>query len=59
MVLVALSLVHIILLHVSGSTNPMGVCSKVDSIRFYPKFITKDIFGFFMVVGTLSLVTVF
>jgi quinol-cytochrome oxidoreductase complex cytochrome b subunit len=47
LVLVALSGVHIILLHITGSTNPLGVCSKIDSIRFYPKFITKDIFGFF------------
>ncbi len=59
LVLVALSLVHLTLLHLSGSTNPLGICAKVDSIRFYPKYITKDIFGFFLVVGSLSLVTVF
>ena len=47
MLLIALSLVHLLLLHLDGSTNPLGFCSKVDSIRFYPKFISKDIFGFF------------
>jgi quinol-cytochrome oxidoreductase complex cytochrome b subunit len=56
---VALSLVHLTLLHLSGSTNPLGVCAKVDSIRFYPKYISKDLFGFFLVVGLLSLITVF
>lgn len=59
LVLVALSLVHLTLLHLSGSTNPLGVCAKVDSIRFYPKYISKDLFGFFVVVGLLSLITVF
>jgi ubiquinol-cytochrome c reductase cytochrome b subunit len=59
LVLVALSLVHLTLLHLSGSTNPLGICGKVDSIRFYPKYITKDIFGFFLIVGSLSLITVF
>ena len=59
LVLIALSLVHLTLLHLSGSTNPLGICAKVDSIRFYPKYITKDIFGFFLLVGSLSLITVF
>jgi len=54
-----MSLLHIALLHISGSTNPLGICSKMDSLRFYPKFIVKDIFGFFSIVGLLSLITVF
>jgi ubiquinol-cytochrome c reductase cytochrome b subunit len=28
-------------------------------VRFYPKFITKDIFGFLAFVGSLVLFTVF
>lgn len=59
MVLLALSISHILLLHQDGSTNPFGFCGKMDNIRFYPKFIAKDIFGFFLVVGSLSLITVF
>tara|TARA_B100000787_G_C16055602_1_gene233215 strand:- start:454 stop:633 length:180 start_codon:yes stop_codon:yes gene_type:complete len=59
MLLIALSLVHLLLLHLDGSTNPLGFCSKVDSIRFYPKFISKDIFGFILFIGFLSLITVF
>ena len=31
----------------------------MDSIRFYPKFISKDIFGFIVMIGSLSLITVF
>jgi len=57
--LVGLSLLHIALLHISGSTTTLGTCNQIDNSRFYPKFIVKDIFGFFLVVGSLSLFTVF
>jgi ubiquinol-cytochrome c reductase cytochrome b subunit len=54
-----MALLHIALLHIRGSTNPLGVCAKMDSLKFYPKFILKDIFGFFILIGLLSLFTVF
>jgi quinol-cytochrome oxidoreductase complex cytochrome b subunit len=57
--LLAISVLHLALLHVSGSTNPLGICAKMDSVRFYPKFIVKDIFGFLGIIGFLSLMTVF
>jgi ubiquinol-cytochrome c reductase cytochrome b subunit len=59
LVLIALSGVHLVLLHENGSTNPLGICSKVDTVRFYPKFITKDVFGFITFVGLLVIFTVF
>jgi quinol-cytochrome oxidoreductase complex cytochrome b subunit len=31
----------------------------MDSVRFYPKFLVKDIFGLFLIVGFLSLITIF
>jgi quinol-cytochrome oxidoreductase complex cytochrome b subunit len=31
----------------------------MDVIRFYPKYIIKDIFGFFSIIGFLSILTVF
>jgi quinol-cytochrome oxidoreductase complex cytochrome b subunit len=37
-------------LHQKGSTNPLGTGYSLDMIRFYPKYITKDIFGFFCVI---------
>jgi len=54
-----MSLVHLALLHLSGSTNPLGICAKIDNVCFYPKFIVKDIFGFLGIIGFLSLLTVF
>jgi quinol-cytochrome oxidoreductase complex cytochrome b subunit len=51
-----MTVLHIILLHKEGSTNPLGVCAN---IRFYPKYIVKDIFGFFAVLGPIFIITVF
>jgi quinol-cytochrome oxidoreductase complex cytochrome b subunit len=59
LLLLVLSIIHLTLLHTSGSTNPIGICAKMDSVRFYPKFIIKDIFGFLGIIGFLSLFTVF
>jgi ubiquinol-cytochrome c reductase cytochrome b subunit len=59
LIIIATSLLHIALLHINGSTNPLGICAKMDSLKFYPKYILKDIFGFFSLVGLLSLFTVF
>ena len=41
-----LVIVHISLLHLEGSGNPLGICPKVDKIPFYPYFFIKDLFGF-------------
>jgi quinol-cytochrome oxidoreductase complex cytochrome b subunit len=43
-----LTVIHLALLHKDGSNNPLGVDSTVDKIPFYPYFIVKDIFSFFL-----------
>lgn len=42
----AMIIVHLALLHESGSNNPLGYESKSDVISFYPYFYVKDLFGF-------------
>jgi quinol-cytochrome oxidoreductase complex cytochrome b subunit len=32
-------------LYLDGSTNPLGTCTKLDRISFYPYFYLKDLFG--------------
>ena len=59
LVLIVISLLHLTILHINGSTNPIGVCLKIDNVRFYPKFLIKDIFGFLGIIGFLSWLTVF
>jgi len=55
MVLLGLIVLHLYLLHLKGSTNPLGVGYSLDEIKFYPKFITKDLFGFFLLMFIVSI----
>ena len=53
--LVGLSLIHLVFLHLEGSTSPLGICSKMDKVSFYPYFVYKDAFGFFSIlIGLFS-----
>lgn len=54
--IVALSLIHIALLHQEGSGNPLGIESTSDKINLFPYFIIKDLFG---LVGFLIFFSVF
>ena len=49
-IIAGLVITHISVLHVSGSTNPLGICSRVDRVGFYPYFYIKDLFGFFLLL---------
>jgi len=42
-IILALSIIHISLLHEAGSTNPTGIPSMLETIPFTPYFILKDI----------------
>lgn len=45
-IILALVLIHIYLLHLSGSNNPLGInLMSIDSISFFPYYSSKDIFG--------------
>lgn len=45
-VILALVVLHILVLHNYGSTNPMSFLSKkIDKISFYPYFYVKDLFS--------------
>ena len=45
---------HLAILHVNGSTNPLGICSKADQISFYPYFYLKDLVAFLILVSLFS-----
>ena len=47
-------LIHLALLHYEGSTNPLGVNSKIDKIPFFPYFYLKDLFGFLIFLFVFS-----
>lgn len=49
----ALSIVHLLFLHQTGSNNPLGIKSGPDKISFHPYFSSKDLFGFILILGLL------
>jgi ubiquinol-cytochrome c reductase cytochrome b subunit len=58
-VILFLTLVHIGVLHESGSNNPLNIIPDMDTkIQFHPYFIIKDILGFILFIFIL-LTTVF
>nr|AEL17410.1 cytochrome b [Paradoxornis guttaticollis] len=57
-VITGLTLVHLTLLHETGSNNPLGIPSDCDKIPFHPYYSTKDLLGFalmFIPLATLAL----
>nr|YP_007026829.1 cytochrome b [Metacrangonyx goulmimensis]CCI69519.1 cytochrome b [Metacrangonyx goulmimensis] len=46
----ALTIIHIILLHQTGSKNPLGLKSTNNKYMFNPIFILKDLVGYAMVL---------
>lgn len=45
-ILAALRARHLVFLHETGSSNPLGVSRDFDKIPFHPYFSVKDLFGF-------------
>jgi len=45
-ILRALSIIHLLFLHQTGSSNPLGVNRNIDKSPFHPYFSSKDLFGF-------------
>jgi ubiquinol-cytochrome c reductase cytochrome b subunit len=48
-ILLTLTVAHLSLLHVEGSSSPIGI-EHFDYINFYPYFIIKDIFSFIFIL---------
>nr|YP_010878945.1 cytochrome b [Batracomorphus cornutus]WHE42597.1 cytochrome b [Batracomorphus cornutus] len=44
-------LIHLMLLHTTGSNNPLGINSNLDKIPFHPYYSIKDIMGFSMMIS--------
>nr|YP_636108.1 cytochrome b [Scomberomorus cavalla]ABF74864.1 cytochrome b [Scomberomorus cavalla] len=54
-VILAMTILHLLFLHETGSNNPMGLNSNADKISFHPYFSYKDLLGFAILL--LSLVS--
>lgn len=49
-IIVGFVIIHLILLHEIGSTNPLGIKLKTEIIIFYPYFYIKDLFGLILIL---------
>nr|QQQ88891.1 cytochrome b [Hyalella tiwanaku] len=58
-IILALVVVHITLLHLTGSSNPMGVTSSFDKMGFHSYFSFKDALGVVMASFLFNLICVY
>nr|QVL29341.1 cytochrome b [Ceratitis punctata] len=56
-IVLAMTLIHLLFLHQTGSNNPIGLNSNIDKIPFHPYFTFKDIVGFIIMIMALLLLT--
>lgn len=55
----ALALVHIILLHEKGSSNPSNTQSNLDKIKFHPKLSIKDSTPLVLIISRIIAINAF
>nr|AGE83190.1 cytochrome b [Chagunius baileyi]BAV70846.1 cytochrome b [Chagunius baileyi] len=58
-IIAAMTVLHLLFLHETGSNNPAGLNSNADKIPFHPYFTYKDLLGFVIVLLTLVLMALF
>nr|YP_009630803.1 cytochrome b [Isoteinon lamprospilus]QBS14464.1 cytochrome b [Isoteinon lamprospilus] len=56
-IIMALTMIHLIFLHQTGSNNPLGINSNIDKIPFHPFFTFKDLIGVIILIITLLMLT--
>nr|YP_010399081.1 cytochrome b [Monolepta signata]UQK96198.1 cytochrome b [Monolepta signata] len=55
----ALMIIHLLYLHQTGSSNPIGTKSDIDKIPFHPYFTFKDILGALIMTFLLVFLTLY
>lgn len=55
-ILAALALLHMMTLHVNGSSNPLGISSNVDRVPMHPYYMFKDLITIFLFFLALAIV---
>lgn len=58
-VIAAITILHLLFLHETGSNNPLGLNSDTDKISFHPYFSYKDLLGFAAVIILLTCLALF
>nr|ABY48524.1 cytochrome b [Xantusia vigilis] len=58
-IIIAMTMLHLLFLHESGSNNPTGLNANTDKISFHPFFSYKDLLGVVMITMVLLILTLF
>nr|ABM69247.1 cytochrome b [Maskaheros regani] len=58
-IIAAMTIIHLIFLHETGSTNPAGLNSDTDKVSFHPYFSYKDLLGFAILLIALITLALF
>nr|YP_008593482.1 cytochrome b [Taractes asper]BAN83424.1 cytochrome b [Taractes asper] len=58
-IIAAMTILHLLFLHETGSTNPIGLNSNADKISFHPYFSYKDLLGFAVLLMALAILALF
>nr|ARH54791.1 cytochrome b [Trigonopterus sp. 8 AH-2016] len=56
-IVLAFVIIHLFLLHQTGSSNPLGLNSNIDKLSFHPFFTFKDLVGFIVMFMLLTILT--
>lgn len=56
-IIFALVIIHLLFLHQTGSSNPLGLNINIDKISFHPYFSFKDLVGFIIIIIILVIIT--
>nr|YP_009347399.1 cytochrome b [Aporia hippia]APU93507.1 cytochrome b [Aporia hippia] len=56
-IILAMSMIHLLFLHQTGSNNPLGINSNLDKIPFHPYFTFKDLIGFIIILFIMIMLT--
>nr|WKE36372.1 cytochrome b [Scutiger sp. f SZ-2023]WKE36375.1 cytochrome b [Scutiger sp. f SZ-2023]WKE36376.1 cytochrome b [Scutiger sp. f SZ-2023] len=57
--IIGVSMIHLLFLHETGSSNPTGLNSNSDKVPFHPYFSYKDLLGAAIMLSPLSLLSLF
>nr|YP_010321804.1 cytochrome b [Stenochironomus okialbus]UKO33005.1 cytochrome b [Stenochironomus okialbus] len=55
-IILAMTMIHLMFLHQTGSNNPLGINSNYDKIPFHPFYSFKDIFGFMLLLFFMTII---
>nr|ABY48218.1 cytochrome b [Xantusia bezyi]ABY48219.1 cytochrome b [Xantusia bezyi]ABY48220.1 cytochrome b [Xantusia bezyi]ABY48221.1 cytochrome b [Xantusia bezyi]ABY48222.1 cytochrome b [Xantusia bezyi] len=58
-IIIAMTMLHLLFLHETGSNNPTGLNANTDKISFHPFFSYKDLLGVMMITMLLLILTLF